>query len=87
MSPAAVSSASAAWADVRRRLREMDAAFDRDGLTALVLAKNFAALAQAFLQAMEADGQTSSRFRAVVKALDLKTPSSQLARFLAQAED
>lgn len=74
---------AAVWQDVRTCLRAMDAQFDRDEVKALDLAKGFAKLAQAFLLAMEVGGTGSSRFRAVVRALDLKTPASELRRFLA----
>lgn len=73
---------AAVWQDVRTCLRAMDAQLERDEITALDLAKCFASLSQAFLLAMEAGGTGSSRFRAVVKALDLKTPASELKRFL-----
>lgn len=82
MPPSRVSPDVPSWAEVRRHIREMDAAFDDQDLTPLVLAKGFAGLAEAMCAAMEADGATSSRFRAVVKALDLKTPKGALQRFL-----
>lgn len=48
----------------------------------LALAKGYANLARAMVAATTASGQTSSRFDAAQKALDLRTPKSALSRFL-----
>lgn len=49
------------------------------------MAKAYAALASAMLELARAQGQTSMRFEAVVKALDLTTPKSALRQFLDNA--
>ena len=77
-------SANAAWQTVRVQLRAFDPLFAADPVNALAVAKQFQALATALLTAMEAGGTPSMRFRAVNKALDLKTPKSKLAAFLAE---
>ncbi len=73
-----------AWRDVEKSVRDMAAAFDQQDVTAVALAKAFAEIARRLLVAMEAGGTASSRLRAVVKALDLKTPNRELQSFLAR---
>lgn len=82
MSQAPIHRQGSEWQAVLQQLHVLIAAFDRQDTTSLELAKGFAALAGTFLEAMESGGTSSTRFRAVVKALDLKTPSSKLKLFL-----
>lgn len=51
----------------------------------MALAKAYAGLAQALHEGIQKVGQSSMRFAAVVKALDLRTTKSALQRFLDDA--
>lgn len=70
------------FAGVRTALGHMRQVLDGGEVDMIALAKAYAALAQAMHADVLRAGQTSMRFEAVVKALDLRTPKSQLARFL-----
>ena len=70
------------FAQVRLRLVEMTRALDGDQVDLIVLAKAYAALANALLEDVQRSGQSSMRFEAVCKALDLRTPKSELQRFV-----
>jgi hypothetical protein len=70
------------WLAVRAQLRALDPLLDVQPVNALAVAKQFESLAAAMRSAMESDGQTSTRFRAVTKALDLRTPKSKLVAFV-----
>ncbi len=72
-----------AWTAVSVELSTLDPLLAAKPVNALAVAKQFQALAAAMRVAMESHGTASSRFRAVTKALDLKTPKSKLAAFLA----
>jgi hypothetical protein len=77
-----VSTEGEAWDALRAsadRLRELAG---RPTVNLVDLGKAYQALAKAMLEATKASGQTSARFEAVVRALDLKTPKSALHAFL-----
>lgn len=71
-----------AFIEVRGALDGMRACLEHQPIDMLALAKGYASLARAMVAATRASGQTSSRFDAVAKALDLRTPKSALQRFL-----
>ena len=65
-----------AWDALREALARMQRIAESDSVHLVDLGKAYAALASAMLGAAEASGQTSARFRAVVRALDLRASSS-----------
>lgn len=71
-----------AWDGLRAALARMTALSEAPSANLVALGKAYAALADAVLRVAEASGQTSARFAAVKKALDLKTPKSALEAFL-----
>lgn len=70
------------FARVRACLAQMQQALDGEQVDLIVLAKTYTALAQALLADVQRTGQSSMRFEAVCKALDLRTTKSELQRFL-----
>lgn len=70
-----------AWDALREALARMQRLVEGDSLHLVDLGKAYAALASAMLAAAEASGQTSARFRAVARALDLRTPRSAIEAF------
>ena len=76
------------WQEVAEELRRLLALIEgQDGPADLnACAKAFARSATAYYVAVVKEGSTSMRLQAVCKALDLKTPKSVLARFLAREE-
>lgn len=77
-----VRTAGPAW-DALRDAADRVARAAADETTNLVeLGKAYAALAVAMQAVTAASGQTSARYDAAAKALDLKTPKSKLAAFL-----
>lgn len=75
----------AAWSVVRQSVADLDALLAPAKLDSLGIAKAFAAVALALHAAVLQSGGTSMRLAAVVKAMDLRTPKSQLQMFLAGA--
>ena len=75
-----------AWDALRAALARMQSLLDADAVHLVDLGKAYAALASAMLAAAEASGQTSARFRAVVRALDLRTPRSAIEAFAGESE-
>jgi hypothetical protein len=73
-----------AWLLVRERLAELDALLTPESIDSLAVAKAFEKVASALLVATEVSGNSSIRFTAVVKSLDLKTPKSALQSFVAE---
>ena len=70
------------FANVRKHLSEMQQLTSATQVDLVALGKCYAGLAQAMLAAIERVGQSSMRFTAVQKALDLRTTKSALQRFL-----
>lgn len=70
------------WERLRERIDALRALTDRPSVSLVELGKAYQALARAMLEVATASGQTSARFEAVVRALDLKTPKSALHAFL-----
>ncbi|HJL16354.1 MAG TPA: hypothetical protein RMH99_11900 [Sandaracinaceae bacterium LLY-WYZ-13_1] len=77
-----VSTDGEAWDTLRDRLDRLRALADRPEVNLVDLGKAYQAVAGAMLEAARASGQSSARFEAVVRALDLKTPKSKLRAFL-----
>lgn len=71
-----------AWDALRAALARMSTLTEAPEASLVALGKAYAGLAEAVLAVAEASGQTSARFAAVKKALDLKTPKSALEAFL-----
>lgn len=70
------------YAAARAQLTAMDQALSAEPIDLMGLAKHYAALSIAMVDVARAAGQTSVRFEAVRRALDLRTPKSALQRFL-----
>ncbi|MDX2021222.1 MAG: hypothetical protein SF187_13360 [Deltaproteobacteria bacterium] len=74
------------WMSLKERASALVAALPDQGhdqlIDTLAVAESFKAVAMQLLQATYSTGQTSKRFMAVVKALDLATPKSALQAFL-----
>jgi hypothetical protein len=70
---------------LRAAVRELAGMLDDKVVNLTQLGKVVARLAQHLLGAVEESGLSSQRFRAVAKALDLKTPKSSLAAFLEES--
>jgi len=74
--------ASDPFSPVRASLSDMQACLAAPSVDLIGLAKAYAALAGAMLEATRNAGQTSMRFEVVARALDLRTNKSVLKRFL-----
>lgn len=70
------------FVDARTALDRLQLALAGPKVDLLGMAKAYAAFAEALYIAVQQTGQTSMRFAAVVKALDLRTPKSALQHFL-----
>jgi len=70
------------FATTRLRLMEMQAALGGTQVDLITLAKAYAALANALFDDVQRTGQSSMRFEAVCKALDLRTAKSELLAFV-----
>lgn len=70
------------FANARAQLDALQQELSKPSVDLIAMAKAYAAFARALLAAVEQAGQSSMRFQAVVKALDLTTPKSALRRFL-----
>ncbi len=70
------------FAATRTRLGGMRQALEASPVDLMALAKSYAALANAVHEDVTRAGQSSMRFEAVCKALDLRTKKSELQRFV-----
>lgn len=74
------------WMSLKERVQALISALPDQGhdqlIDTLAVAESFKAVAMQLLQATHSTGQTSKRFTAVAKALDLATPKSTLQAFL-----
>lgn len=82
MSKLDVSTQGDAWDALRASVGRLHELADRPEVNLVELGKAYQAVAKAMLAATSAAGQTSLRFDAVVRALDLRTPKSALLAFL-----
>ena len=71
------------FAAVRMRLSVMQRVLEGPQVDLIVLAKAYAALANAMLEDVQRAGQRSMRFEAACKSLDLRTTKTALQRFIA----
>lgn len=71
-----------AWEALRRASRGLHALSAAETVSLHTLGKAFADVAGAMLAVTAAAGQTSVRYRAVHKALDLRTKKSELTGFV-----
>jgi hypothetical protein len=70
------------WQELAAALSAMSAMLAQPSMNLVQLAERFETAANALLAGAQQSGLSSLRLRAVVKALDLKTPKSTLERFL-----
>jgi len=82
MAPVTVLPQSENLQALRLAIQEMDSLFTPEGVNFVALAKCFQGTAEALLATLEENQSASIRFTAVVKALDLRTPKSQLQAFV-----
>ena len=80
--PRTIEAEGPAWEALKDRAEALAATCSGGQVDLLALAKAYAAFAVAIGEAAEAAGQTSMRFEAAAKALDLRTPRSALTAFL-----
>jgi len=73
------------YAKAQTQLAAMDRALAAEPIDLIGLAKAYAALSTAMVDVAQAAGQSSARFDAVQKALDLRTAKSALQAFLADS--
>ena len=74
----------AAFADVRAALERMRDLSSAEPVDLLAMGKAYAALSRAMCEATRASGQSSVRFDAAAKALELTTKKSDLAAFVGE---
>ena len=67
---------------VRDRLQQMQTCLSGPSVDLIAIAKAYAALGEAMLEATRQSGQTSMRFEAAAKALRLTTSKSALQAFV-----
>lgn len=70
------------WDALRDAIESLREVTERPAANLVDLGKAYQRLAAAMLEVATASGQTSARFEAVVRALDLRTPKSVLHAFL-----
>ena len=70
------------WLALRQRVEELALLLQGPNIDSLAVGKAFALVANSLKTATATTGQTSMRFDAVVKALDLTTPKSALTAFV-----
>lgn len=70
------------FAAVRMRLTEMQHTLEGPSVDLMAFAKAYANLASAVLLDVQRAGQSSIRFEAVCKALDLRTTKTELQTFV-----
>ena len=70
------------WDSVRAHLRDFNTMLEGQIVNPMEMGKLYGELAQSLLEAIQKSGRSSLRFQAAAKALDLKTPKSQLESFL-----
>jgi hypothetical protein len=72
-----------AWDHLRAALSRLDAIAASPRADLVALGKAYAALAEAMREVALAAGQSSARFDAAARALDLRTPKSAIEAFVA----
>jgi hypothetical protein len=77
-----VTARTARFEEVRNALERIRVLLDGPTVNLIGLGKAYQALATAIEAATSENGPPSLRFRAVVKALDLRTPKSSLESFV-----
>ena len=74
--------ASPEWLALQSHVHELASLLGTSTIDTLAVAKAFARVAKSLHAATAASGESSLRFDAVVKALDLTTPKSALKMFV-----
>lgn len=67
---------------LRAHVRDLSSMLDGKRVDLTEMGKLYEIITRTLLEAIVQGGQSSLRFRAAAKALDLKTPKSRLASFL-----
>ncbi len=76
------STTGAAWDELRRATDALRALIEAPHADLIALGKAYAGVAHAMVGCAAAAGQTSMRFQAAAKALDLRTSKSALREFV-----